>query len=60
MKNYKKMTINQLRNEAFATGINPLGMSKAQLVRWLEGTERAQAMTMDELLAHIKSRNANA
>lgn len=58
MKNYKRMTITELREAAFATGINPIGMSKPQLVRWLEGTERAKAMTMDELLEHIKSRNA--
>lgn len=61
MKNYKRMTITELRNEAFNTGINPIGMTKAQLIRWLEGTAKAATMTADELLDYIiKSRRADS
>lgn len=61
MKNYRKMTLAELRSEAMATGINPLGMTKAELIRWLEGTAKASTMTADELLDYIiKSRRADS
>lgn len=58
MKNYRAMTVQQLREEVFGLGDNPIGMTKTQMVKWMEDYERTRNMTMEELLAEIKKLNA--
>ena len=56
MNNYKLWTKDQLANKIMSYGDNPYGMTKAQMVEYIEGTEKAQAMTHEELIAHIRAR----
>lgn len=56
MNNYKLWTKDQLANKIMSYGDNPYGMTKAQMVEYIEGTEKAQTMTDEELIAHIRAR----
>lgn len=56
MNNYKLWTKDQLANKIMSYGDNPYGMTKAQMVEYLEGADTARAMTDEELLAYIRAR----
>lgn len=54
MKNYKKMTLAELRDEyKYRIGSYPHAMKKADFIRELEKADHAQSMSADELLAHL-------
>jgi hypothetical protein len=57
--NYKAMTKFELSKKIFALGDNPYGMTKAQMVKYLEDADIAQKMSTEQLLAHIRSMQAN-
>lgn len=51
--NYKLWTKAQLADKIMSYGDNPYGMTKAQMVEYLQGADEAREMTYEELLAHV-------
>lgn len=56
MNNYKLWTKDQLADKIISYGDNPYGMTKAQMVEYLEGADKARTMTDEDLIAHIRAR----
>ena len=59
MKNYKAMKVDELRQEVLGTGTNPLGWTKAQMVRWMESHEMTKNMSIEELRELIRRQRGN-
>lgn len=56
MSCYTDMAKTELMIKVMELGVNPYTMTQTQMIQFLEGTDKAQQMSDEELLRHIQNR----